>query len=200
MFLSEFIASYDECDMVISDEEKDTPKPLFLVGDENGDLKMPFNKDILVEKLLEYDRIIKFNANLSQNEEFQKLQMATNLQNSSNLTDLSNLQNYTTANYARIQSTRFHNLLLTPSVKLMINADGWFPYVGASYNFSQKQKGEVTANDTTVSQYKLKNFGELSIGIENTFLKNYSGYVQLSTYVGSSKGVAFQMGVRGYLE
>ena len=37
MFLSEFIASYDECDMVISDEEKDTPKPLFLVGDENGD-------------------------------------------------------------------------------------------------------------------------------------------------------------------
>lgn len=82
MFLSEFIASYDECDMVISDEEKDTPKPLFLVGDENGDLKMPFNKDILVEKLLEYDRIIKFNANLSQNEEFQKLQTATNSQNS----------------------------------------------------------------------------------------------------------------------
>ena len=93
MFLSEYIASYDECDMVISDEEKDTPKPLFLVGDENGDLKMPFNKDILVEKLLEYDRIIKFNANLSQNEEFQKLQTASNLQNSSNLTDLSNSQN-----------------------------------------------------------------------------------------------------------
>ena len=54
---------------------------------------MPFNKDILVEKLLEYDKIIKFNANLSQNEEFQKLQTATNLQNSSNLTDLSNSQN-----------------------------------------------------------------------------------------------------------
>lgn len=85
MFLGEFIASYDECDMIISDEEKDTTKPLFLVGDENGDIKMPFNKENLVEKLLEYDRIIKFNANLNyETSEFSNLQTASNSVNSSN--------------------------------------------------------------------------------------------------------------------
>ena len=84
MFLGEFIASYDECDMIISDEEKDTPKPLFLVGDESADLKMPFDKATLIEKLLEYDRIIKFNANLSQNDEFVQLQNSQNSINSSN--------------------------------------------------------------------------------------------------------------------
>ena len=85
MFLGEFIASYDECDMIISDEEKDTTKPLFLVGDENGDIKMPFNKESLIEKLLEYDRIIKFNANLNyETSEFSNLQTALNSANSSN--------------------------------------------------------------------------------------------------------------------
>ena len=85
MFLGEFIASYDECDMIISDEEKDTTKPLFLVGDENGDIKMPFNKESLIEKLLEYDRIIKFNANLNyETSEFSNLQTASNSVNSSN--------------------------------------------------------------------------------------------------------------------
>ena len=85
MFLGEFIASYDECDMIISDEEKDTTKPLFLVGDENGDIKMPFNKESLIEKLLEYDRIIKFNANLNyETSEFSNLQTALNSVNSSN--------------------------------------------------------------------------------------------------------------------
>lgn len=85
MFLGEFIASYDECDMIISDEEKDTTKPLFLVGDENGDIKMPFNKESLIEKLLEYDRIIKFNVNLNyETSEFSNLQTASNSANSSN--------------------------------------------------------------------------------------------------------------------
>ena len=112
--------------------------------------------------------------------------------------NLSNLQNYTTANHAQINSTRFHNWLLTPSVKFMIDADGWYPYAGISYNFSQKQKGSVTANDFALAKYKLKNYGEVSVGIENTFLKTYSGYAQISTYLGNSKGVSLQMGFRGY--
>ncbi len=111
----------------------------------------------------------------------------------------SNLQNYITANLAQIYSTRFHNFLLTPSLKLMISTDSWYPYVGVSYNFSEKQKGSVTANNLVLSEYKIKNFGEISVGIENNFFKNYSGYAQLSSYIGSARGVALQMGVRGYL-
>ena len=112
----------------------------------------------------------------------------------------SSLQNYTTANLARMYSTRFHNFVLTPSVKLMASLGGWYPYIGASYNFSEKQKGEVIANDLTLTKYKLRSFGELSVGLENTFLKNYSGYVQVSAYTGSSKGVSLQMGLRAYID
>ncbi len=113
--------------------------------------------------------------------------------------NLSNLQNYTTANLAQMKSTRFHNFLLTPAVKFMASCAGWYPYVGLSYNFSDKQKGTVAANDLSVTKYKLKNFGEVSVGLENNFFKNYSGYAQISGYTGSSKGISFQMGLRGYL-
>lgn len=113
--------------------------------------------------------------------------------------NFSNLQNYTTANLALVQSTRFHNFLITPSIKFMADSDNWYPYVGMSYNFNTNQKGDVSADNLALPKYKLKNFGEFSVGIENTFLKNYSGYVQVSTYVGSATGVSFQMGIRGYL-
>ena len=114
--------------------------------------------------------------------------------------NISNLQNYTTATFARMYSTRFQNFLLIPSVKFMASYGNWFPYLGISYNLGNAQIGKVIANELTLPKYKLKNFGEISAGVENTFFKNYSGYVQLSTYVGNSKGVAFQMGIRGYLD
>lgn len=113
--------------------------------------------------------------------------------------NLSNLQNYTTANLAHMQSTRFHNFLLTPSVKFMASCKGWYPYVGLSYNLSNKQKGSIMANDFAINSYKLKNFGEISAGLESALLEDYSGYAQVSAYTGSSKGVSFEMGVRGYL-
>ena len=112
----------------------------------------------------------------------------------------SSLQNYLTANLARMYSTRYHNFVLTPSLKLMASCNGWYPYVGASYNISNNQKGRAIANDLVLPEYKIKNFGEVSVGIENTFFKDYSGYVQLSAYIGSSKGAALQMGLRTYLD
>lgn len=113
--------------------------------------------------------------------------------------NLSNLQDYTTANGANMQSTRFQNILLTPSLKIMGAYKGWYPYLSFAYNFNTWQKGSIKADDLALPEYKLKSIGELGIGIENTFWKDYSGYVQLSGYLGGSRGLIFQMGLRGYI-
>ena len=81
MFLGEFITSYDKCDMILSDEEKQTQKPLFLIGGENSDLKIPFDKDTLISKLFEYDKILKSTANFENFEKkFENLDEFENMQ------------------------------------------------------------------------------------------------------------------------
>ena len=116
------------------------------------------------------------------------------------LYNLSNLQNYTTANGASINSTKFHNILLSPSLKIMGSYNGWYPYLSGSYNFNTLQKGKVTANDLTLLKHKVKSFAEFSVGLENTFLKDYSGYIQFSAYAGNASGISFQIGLRGYID
>jgi len=113
--------------------------------------------------------------------------------------NLSNLQNYVTANGANMYSTRFQNLLLTPSLKIMGAYKGWYPYLSGGYNFNVWQKGYITADNLVLPEYKLKNIAEISLGLENTFWKDYSGYVQLSTFFGGTRGMVFQMGLRGYI-
>lgn len=112
----------------------------------------------------------------------------------------SSLQDYTTVNGATISSSNFHNVVLSPSAKIMASINGWYPYLSGSINISTIQTGKVVADDLTLPKYKLPNYVEGSIGIENTFFKDYSGYVQVSGYAGNMRGIAFQMGLRGYLD
>ena len=114
--------------------------------------------------------------------------------------NISGLQNYNTVNGASIHSDKFHNVILSPSVKVMASLNGWYPYLSGSININALQKGEVIADDLVLPKYKIKDYTELSFGIENTFLKDYSGYVQVSAYTGGIRGVSFQMGLRGYLD
>lgn len=116
------------------------------------------------------------------------------------LYNLSNLQNYTTVNGASMYSSRFHNILLTPSVKVMGSYDGWYPYLSLGYTFNALQKGTISADNLGLPEYKMKNIADVSVGLENTFWKDYSGYVQLSTYLGGARGLVFQMGLRGYID
>ena len=112
----------------------------------------------------------------------------------------SSLQDYKTVNGASISSNNFHNVVLSPSAKLMASVNGWYPYLSGSINISTIQTGSVTADGVKLAKYELPNYVEGSIGIENTFYKDYSGYFQVSGYAGDMRGFSFQMGLRGYLD
>lgn len=72
MFLKDDVVPFENAEMVISDIEKDYNKPLFLVSNENGDLKLPFNKKELLATLAQYENILKTSDNL--NEELKSLE------------------------------------------------------------------------------------------------------------------------------
>lgn len=112
----------------------------------------------------------------------------------------SNLQNYKTTNGAEIKSDSFHNLLLVPSAKIMASLSGWYPYLSGNIFINSLQKGDVKANDILLPEYKIGNYVEASLGVENTFLKNYSGYAQVSVFRGGVRGYALQVGLRGYID
>jgi competence CoiA-like predicted nuclease len=60
-FLKEYITSFERSDFVICDRDIDIEKPVFLVGgNDEANLKVPFSKESLIEKLKEfYKREIK---------------------------------------------------------------------------------------------------------------------------------------------
>ena len=49
LFLKDHAASAQDCDFVISDEPRNSTKPLFLIG-EDGDLALPFSKQMLLSR------------------------------------------------------------------------------------------------------------------------------------------------------
>ena len=110
------------------------------------------------------------------------------------------LQNYKTINGAVINSDKFHDLLLVPSAKIMASFNGWYPYLSANFFVNTLRKGKVTADDLTLPKYRAKNHAEISFGIENTFLEDYSGYLQWSFYKGGVGGYSLQIGLRGYID
>ena len=59
LFLKDHAASAQDCDFVISDEPQSSAKPLFLIG-ENGDLALPFSKQMLLSKLEDFQGELKW--------------------------------------------------------------------------------------------------------------------------------------------
>jgi len=53
-FLAEKSCSFDECDFVISDRNLESSKPVFIIGKNSVNLKMPFTKDELNSALMSY--------------------------------------------------------------------------------------------------------------------------------------------------
>lgn len=53
MYLKDYLTSYKSCDFVVATEKiEQTDKPVFLIGDyEDSNLKKPFTKEILLQKL-----------------------------------------------------------------------------------------------------------------------------------------------------
>lgn len=53
IYLKDYITSYKQCDFVVSTEKiEQSDKPVFLIGDyEDSNLKKPFTKEILLERL-----------------------------------------------------------------------------------------------------------------------------------------------------
>ena len=66
MFLKESVVPLENAEMVISDVEKDYKKPLFLVSNDNGDLKLPFNKKELLATLTQYENILKTSESINE--------------------------------------------------------------------------------------------------------------------------------------
>ena len=116
------------------------------------------------------------------------------------LYNMSNLQDYVTANGADIKSDSFHNVLLIPSAKIMASLHGWYPYLSGNIFINTLQKGDVKADGLLLPEYKVKSYGEISLGVENTFLEDYSGYAQVSLFRGGVTGYALQIGLRGYID
>ena len=58
LFLKDHAASAQDCDFVISDEPQSSAKPLFLIG-VNGDLALPFSKQMLLSKLEDFQGSLK---------------------------------------------------------------------------------------------------------------------------------------------
>ena len=58
LFLKGHAASARDCDCVISDEPRNSTKPLFLIGDD-GDLALPFSKHTLLSRLEDFQGSLK---------------------------------------------------------------------------------------------------------------------------------------------
>ena len=58
LFLKDHAASAQDCDFVISDEPRNSTKPLFLIG-EDGDLALPFSKQMLLSRLEDFQGSLK---------------------------------------------------------------------------------------------------------------------------------------------
>ena len=58
LFLKDHAASAQDCDFMISDEPRNSAKPLFLIG-EGGDLTLPFSKNTLLSKLEDFQGSLK---------------------------------------------------------------------------------------------------------------------------------------------
>lgn len=58
LFLKDRATSAQDCDFVISDELQSSAKPLFLIG-EDGDLALPFSKQMLLSKLEDFQGELK---------------------------------------------------------------------------------------------------------------------------------------------
>lgn len=52
IFLREYLSSYKQCEMVLSDKKRDINKPLLLINSsKDADIKVPFSKSSLLLKL-----------------------------------------------------------------------------------------------------------------------------------------------------
>ncbi len=52
IFLREYLSSYKQCEMVLSDKKREINKPIILVNSsKNADIKVPFSKSSLLLKL-----------------------------------------------------------------------------------------------------------------------------------------------------
>lgn len=60
LFLKDRAASAQDCDFVISDDPQSLAKPLFLIG-EDGDLALPFSKQMLLSTLEDFQSELKRN-------------------------------------------------------------------------------------------------------------------------------------------
>jgi hypothetical protein len=112
-------------------------------------------------------------------------------------------QDYKTALGSDISTPYFQNLQLVPAIKLLRDYNAWHPYVGGSYAVSLANSGTVeiqSEENYKLPQYKIKSYAEVNAGIENTLWERYSGYAQVSGYFGGVRGVAVQIGLRGYLD
>ena len=58
LFLKDRAVSAQDCDFVISDEPQSSAKPLFLIG-EDGDLALPFSKQMLLSRLEDFQGELK---------------------------------------------------------------------------------------------------------------------------------------------
>jgi len=58
LFLKDHAASAQDCDFMISDEPRNSAKPLFLIG-EDGDLALPFSKQMLLSRLEDFQGELK---------------------------------------------------------------------------------------------------------------------------------------------
>ena len=59
LFLKDRAVSAQDCDFVISDELQSSAKPLFLIG-EDGDLALPFSKQMLLSRLEDFQGELKW--------------------------------------------------------------------------------------------------------------------------------------------
>ncbi len=114
--------------------------------------------------------------------------------------NLGNAQDYTTELGANMHSNTMHNVQLTPAVKLVADVDGWHPYANISYAFNVLNSSYVSANNVVLPEFAVKNYIEYGVGVENTFLERYSGYVQVSGYGSGVKGIGVQIGLRGFID
>ena len=112
-------------------------------------------------------------------------------------------QNYETALGANMQTPLFYNLQFIPALKLLRDYGPWHPYVGGSFAVSLISEGVVEIRDQenyVLPNYKVKSYGEINAGVENTLWERYSGYAQVSAYFAGVRGVAVQVGLRGYFD
>lgn len=77
LFCFGYASSNKDCDFVVSDRKIDTKKPLFLIGDKNTHLSLPFTKNTLISTLWEFYSAIqlqnvKTEPKFHTNDEFEK--------------------------------------------------------------------------------------------------------------------------------